>query len=111
MSESKPQSAPDGPWDLTIEIAAKLWIDGLYVAEVLPVPTQRFVDLQWAARQAGRVLGGRAQVHIEHPRGEDRHGPVTVSVTYVDPDGHGLERAEAGLEALMRQVLEQQASI
>jgi hypothetical protein len=29
-----------------------------------------------------------------------------VTVTYVDPTGQGLKRAEEGLEALMRQVLE-----
>jgi len=103
----KVEGATDPHWDLVIEIAARLWIDGAYTVDVLPVPTQRFVDLQWAARRAGRALGARARVHVGQPRG-DRNGPVTVTVTYVDPDGRGLEKAEAGLEALMRRVLEAQ---
>jgi hypothetical protein len=100
----------DPHWDLVIEIAAKLWVHGTYTVELVPVPTQRFVDLQWAARQAGRVLGGRSWVHVGQPRGA-RDGPVTVTVTitHVDPGGVGHRRAEAGLEALMRQVLESQA--
>ena len=108
MSESKPPSAQGGPWDLTIEIAAKLWIDGQYVTELLPVPTQRFVDLQWAARQAGRVLGGRSQVDVSGPRGP-KDPTVRVTVAYVDADGKGHERAEEGLEKLMRKVLEEQS--
>lgn len=98
----------DPQWDLAIEIAAKLWIDGQYVAELHPLPTQRFVDLQWAARQAGRVLGGRATVRTSRSR--DAADPtMTVTVTYVDSTGHGLKRAEEGLAALMRQVLEAHA--
>jgi hypothetical protein len=95
----------DPQWDLAIEIAAKLWIDGEFVTELHPLPTQRFIDLQWAARQAGRVLGGRATVRTSRPRGP-RNPTITVTVTYVDPTGQGLKRAEEGLEALMRQVLE-----
>ena len=100
---------PDDPqWDRVIEIAAKLWVDGRYVVELDTSPTQRFVDLHWAARQAGRVLGGVAKVHTSRPRGpEGRH--VAVTVTYVDPTGHGLQQAEEGLEKLMRMVLEEQA--
>jgi hypothetical protein len=100
----------DPHWDLVIEIAAKLWVHGTYEVELVPVPAQRFVDLQWAARQAGKVLGARSSVDVSPPRGA-RDGPVTVTVTitYVDAGGHGDRRAEAGLEALMRQVLEGQA--
>jgi hypothetical protein len=98
---------PNDPhWDLVIEIAARLWIDGEYAVELPVSPTQPYVDLQWAARQAGRVLGGRSKVRIWPRRGfKDRR--VVVKVTYVDPDGHGLERAEESLEELMRVVLEQ----
>jgi hypothetical protein len=94
----------DPHWDRVVEIASKLWIDGLYVVELDPCPTQRFVDVQWAAHQAGRVLGGRAKIETTGPRGpEDR--TVTVTVRYVDPDGKGLQRAEEGLEKLLRHVL------
>jgi hypothetical protein len=82
----------------------KLWIGGLFVAELDPTPTQLLVDLQWVARQTGSVLGGRAKVDISDARGlED--SSVTVTVTYVDPDSRGLQRAEAGLEKLLHYVL------
>jgi hypothetical protein len=99
----------DPQWDLVVEIAAKLWVHGEHVTEVDPSPAQRFVDLQWAARQAGRVLGGRAEVRVSQPR---RPGDrmVTVTVTFVDADGPGLQRAEEGLETLMRMVLERHAA-
>jgi hypothetical protein len=99
-------ASKDPQWDQVIEIAAKLWIDGVYVAQLDPSPTQRFVDLQWAARQAGRILGGRTAVHTS-----DAGGPEdsTVTVTYVDPDGRGLQRAEEGLEKLLRKVLAEQS--
>jgi|1186.fasta_scaffold18135_3 hypothetical protein len=97
-------TSKDPQWDQVIEIAAKLWVYGEYVAELNPSPTQRFVDLQLAARQAGGVLGGRTTLHVSPPRGlEDP--TVTVTATYVDPYGRGLERAEAGLEKLLRMVL------
>jgi hypothetical protein len=98
----------DPQWDLAIEIAAKLWIDGQFVAELHPLPAQRLVDLQWAARQAGRVLGGRATVQTSHSR-DAKDPTITVTVTYVDSTGQGLKRAEEGLEALMRQVLDAQS--
>lgn len=100
--------AKDPQWDHVIEIAAKLWVDGRYVVELDPSPTQRFVDLHWAARQAGRVLGGVAKVHTSRPKGPDGRR-VVVTVTFEDPTGHGLQQAEEGLEKLMRMVLEEQA--
>ena len=95
----------DPHWDRVVEIASKLWIDGEYVVELDPVPTQRFIDLQWAAHQAGRVLGGRAKIQTSCARGPE-DPTVTVTVRYVDPDGKGLQRAEEGLERLLRHVLE-----
>jgi hypothetical protein len=97
----------DPQWDRVIEIAAKLWVDGTYAVELETSPAQQYVDLHWAARQAGRVLGGIAQVHTSRPRGPDGRR-VVVTVTYVDPTGHGLQNAEEGLEKLMRMVLEEQ---
>ena len=100
-----PSHASDDPyWDRVVEIASKLWIDGVYVVELDPCPTQRFVDLQWAAHQAGRVLGGRAKIETSRTRGPE-DPTVTVTVRYVDPDGHGLQRAEEGLEKLLHHVL------
>jgi hypothetical protein len=49
------RTSRDPHWDRVVEIASKLWIDGLYVVELDPSQPQRFVDLQWAAHQAGRA--------------------------------------------------------
>jgi len=98
------QASNDPHWDRVVEIASKLWIDGEYVVELDPSPTQRFVDLHWAAHQAGRVLGGRARIETSGARGPE-DPTVTVTVRYVDPDGKGLQRAEEGLENLIRHVL------
>jgi hypothetical protein len=98
------QASKDPHWDRVVEIASKLWIDGLYIVELDPRPTQRFVDLQWAAHQAGRVLGGRAKIETRGPRGPE-DPTITVTVRYVDPNGNGLLRAEEGLEKLLRHVL------
>jgi hypothetical protein len=104
-----PNQEPEDPhWDRVVEIASKLWIDGVYVVELDLLPTQRLVDLQWAAHQAGRVLGGHAKIERDGPRGPEDH-TVTVTVRYVDSDGHGLQRAEAGLENLLRHVLSDQS--
>jgi hypothetical protein len=98
------RAANDPHWDRVVEIASKLWVDGEYVVELDPSPTQRFVDLLWAAHQAGRVLGGRARVDTSGARGPE-DPTVTVTVKYLDPDGRGLQRAEEGLEKLLRRVL------
>jgi hypothetical protein len=99
-------TSSDPHWDLVIEIAAKLWIDRAYSTEIPSSPAQPFVDVQWAARQAGRILGGRSKIHMRHSKERDDHA-VTVTVTYVDADGAGLANVEERLEALMRTVLEE----
>jgi len=89
----KPDNPRDPQWELVVEIAVKLWVDGTYVAEIDMLPMQRFVDLQWAARQAGRVLGGRTQVTRSRLGDADR-GTVRLEVRLVDPEGPGLRHAE-----------------
>ena len=74
------ERSQDPHWDLVVEIAAMLWVDGSYGTELDTVPAQRLVDVQWAARQAGRVLGGRATVRLRRPRDvADRRVAVAVS--------------------------------
>ena len=100
--------APNDPrWELTLEIAGRLWLYGEHVIEIDPVPAQEFVDVQWAARQAGRLIGVRTELDIALTG----HGSstVVVRITYSDPDGRGLIRAQDGLDALVRSVREQQA--
>jgi hypothetical protein len=106
----RPSSVPDPRWALTIEIAAKMWIDGEYVTEIDPVPTQRYVDLRWAAHHAGRVLGGRSRIHTSKRHRDPLDPVLIVTVTYVDPTGRGFQQAEEGLEALLQLVLEEQGT-
>ena len=98
----------DPQWDLTLEIAGKLWLYGEHVVEIDPTPTQRRVDLQWAARQAGRLLGVRT--HLEIGPTEGPSPALSMRITYVDPDGNGLVRAQDGLDSLVRAVHEEQVA-
>jgi hypothetical protein len=98
----------DRQWDLAIDIASELWLYGEYVVEMDPLPAQRLVDVQWAALEAGHLLGARATIRVT----ETRRKPdprVTVRVTFVDPNGRGLQRAQEGLDALLRSVQEAQS--
>jgi hypothetical protein len=87
----------DPLWDLVLVIADQLWSYGEYSVVIDPVPTQQLVDVQWAGLQAGRIIGAPTDVEIT------RYGSgpaVIVRVTYVDPDGLGLVRAQQRLDAL-----------
>ena len=98
-------SGGDRHWDLTLDIASELWLYGEYVVELDPLPAQRLVDIRWAALQAGHLLGARAKIHITETRSvPDRR--VTVRIRFVDPNGRSLRRAQEGLDALLRSVLE-----
>ena len=95
----------DPRWDLTLEIASRLWFYGEYAFQVAPNPQQELVDLHWAALQAGRLLGGRAKVKVARPFfGADP--TVTVTITFADPDGRARARAQDGVDALLRSVQE-----
>jgi hypothetical protein len=84
-----------------LEIANELWSYGEYSVVMAPVPTQRLVDVQWSGLQAGRIIGTPTEVEITRCGS----GPaVLVRVTYVDPDGLGLVRAQERLDALRRSV-------
>ena len=48
--------------DLIAEIASALTAAGEYLTRIDLQPTQRIVDFNWAARQAGRQLGIRVDV-------------------------------------------------
>lgn len=96
----------DPQWDLTLEIASKLWFYGEYVFDMDPLPSQRLVNVRWAALQAGRLLGVRAEVDVTGPF-SSTDPTVTVTVTFADPGGRGRARAHEGFEALLRSVREQ----
>jgi hypothetical protein len=43
--------------DLAVEIARELQLEGTCVRVVESIPRQRAVDVSWAARRAGRLIG------------------------------------------------------
>ena len=99
-------ASTDPHWDQVVEIAALLWVDGEYATDINPSPTQRFVDLQWAARQAGRILGRRTAISVSSPRG--REDPtVTVKVTYAGAGEEASPHTEKRLERALRKILEE----
>jgi hypothetical protein len=102
------QRSEDPHWDLALAIAGKLWLYGEYVVDVDPSPTQRLVDLQWAAYQAGRIIGVKTTLDVTTLSGADPR--VRVGITLVDEDGRGLIRAQDGLDALLRSVRAQQST-
>jgi len=70
--------------DLTMEIARALDLDGTCVQWVRPIPEQRVVDVRWAAKRAGRMLGQHVRTSVtrvsDHPDSD-----LAVVVT-VDPE-------------------------
>jgi hypothetical protein len=69
--------------DLTIEIARALDLDGTCVQWVRPIPAQRVVDVRWAAKRAGRLIGQHVRTTVE-PVSEHPDSDLAVVVT-VDP--------------------------
>ena len=68
--------------DLIAQIMGGLSLAGEYITRLDPQPTQRIVDFNWAARQAGRRLGIRVDVTSRIIK-ED--GQLQVTVTALSP--------------------------
>jgi hypothetical protein len=66
--------------DLVAEIARTLQQAGFYHVTLDAWPSQRLVDLRWAALSAGRLLGRRVRVVSSRAVNADE-GPITVRVT------------------------------
>ena len=94
---------PDPQWDFALAIRTALELHGHFEAEVDERDAQAVVDLHWAARQAGRLLGVRVKVELGAPVGAVDY-IVSATVVLVDDDGAGRARAERGLELLVRSV-------
>jgi hypothetical protein len=94
---------PDPQWDFTLVIRAALELHGRYVAEVDSRDAQALVDIHWAARQAGRLLGVQVNVDLSAPYGH-ADSVVTATVRCVDTDGLERARAEEGLQRLLHSV-------
>jgi hypothetical protein len=71
---------------IVAQIADALAVAGEYATWVDVEPTQHVVDFNWAAHQAGRRLGIRIHVEVEHAK-EAADGRVVVRVTAQRPLG------------------------
>jgi hypothetical protein len=60
--------------EMTDEIARELQAEGTCVRVVSPIPRQRVVDVSWAAKRAGRLIGQHVRTSVtpltERPDGE-----------------------------------------
>lgn len=65
------------------QIVEQVTRQGYFAAQVPAQPTQRVIDLRWAAQGAGRVLGRRMQT-CARESGAQHGGLVTVIAAPVD---------------------------
>jgi hypothetical protein len=60
--------------DLAMEIARELQLEGISIRVVRSIPRQHAVDVSWAARRAGRLIGEHVSTSVTpltpHPDGE-----------------------------------------
>jgi hypothetical protein len=94
---------PDQQWDFALVIRSALEAHGRYVAEVDTRDAQAVVDILWAARQAGRLLGVEVEIDRSRHYGH-ADSIVTATVRCVAGDGTGRARARAGLQRLLESV-------
>jgi hypothetical protein len=99
---------PDPQWDFTLVIRSALQHDGRFVTEVDERDAQARVDLHWAARQAGRLLGVEVEIDVSPPYGRTG-STVTATVRCIEIDASARVRAEDGLRRLLASVHEAQA--
>ena len=92
-------------WDLAADIVMDIWRTGSYVASVWHL--ERLGDLGAAAQRAAQAFGTVARFDVSNSLGA---GPtVVVRITFVDPGGVALRRAQGGLAALLCSVRRQQS--
>ena len=93
-------------WDLAADIVVDVWRTGSYVASVWHL--ERLADLGAAAQRAAQALGAVARFDVSNSLGA---GPtVVVRISFVDPGGVALRRAQEGLASLLASVRRQQPS-
>jgi hypothetical protein len=56
--------AQDVQDDLTLEIARELQLEGTSVRVMGSIPRQRVVDVSWAAKRAGRMIGQHVRTSV-----------------------------------------------
>ncbi len=93
----------DPQWNFALAIRTALDLHGCFVTEIDERNAQARVDVHWAARQAGRLLGVAVTVEMRPQRGRADF-IVTATVRCADPDAVQRSRAEAGLQKLLESV-------
>lgn len=96
---------PDPQWDFALVIRRALESHGRYAIEVDTRDSQAFVDILWAARQAGRLLGVKITVD-RSPLYGHADSIMTATVRCVATDGTERAQVQAGLERLRQSVRE-----
>lgn len=96
-------STPDPQWAYTLAIRSALELHGRFETEVDERDAQAVVDLHWAARQAGRLLGVPVRVVFGGPVGRAEY-IVSATVRAVELNGAGRAQVEQGLQRLLRSV-------
>jgi hypothetical protein len=67
---------------LVVDIARRLVADGRFAMELDTKHLQTVVDVGWAARQAGQLLG--RPVKVETTRGEEPTSGLTITAEFAD---------------------------
>ena len=74
--------------DLSMEIARDLDLEGSCVRWVRPIPEQHVVDVRWAAKRAGRMIGQHVRTSVT--RVSDHLDCDVAVVVTVDPESSTL---------------------
>ena len=75
--------------DLTVDIARELQLEGTCVRVVGSIPRQRVVDVSWAAKRAGRMIGRHVRTSVT-PLTPRPDGEVAVVVILEADPGEGM---------------------
>lgn len=100
---------PDPQWDFTLLIRAAVETSGEFALEVDSRDAQAVVDVRWAARQAGRLMGAMVKVDLSYHHGR-ADSMVTATVRRVESAGPEHLIAEEGLQRLRASVRVAQGS-
>lgn len=91
---------PDPQWAFTLLLKAALETATAYAVEVDTRDAQALVDIRWAARQAGRLMGATVKVELSSHHGPD-DAMATATVRRIESDGPERLIAEEGLQRLL----------
>jgi hypothetical protein len=72
--------AQDLQEDLAVSMARELELEGTCVRVVSSIPPQRVVDVSWAAKRAGRLIGQHVRTSVTELPGTPRRDVAVVAV-------------------------------